>query len=408
MGNTLPDSLFRFFASLRLTVVLLALAILVVFFGTLDQVKWGVRHAQDIYFESFVAWTPIFALIKMMFTQVYDVELARAKIPLPGGSLLGLLLIINLVCAHFRHFKPRWKHLGISVLHGGLVLLLFSGFLVGFMQEESQMWIDEGARSNYSQSIYDNELVLIDTSGPDTDRVTAVPQSLLKDGAEIPLANLGVRLRILDFMPNSGLLRLAENPGFPATAADSGVAVHMGLTAMEKPRTFTEREVNTATAIVEVWQGDQRLGCWLVSNVLDDERFPPQRIEINGQSYIIALRFERTYYPFWLELENFTHEKYPGTDIPKHFASDVRLVDPERGENRPVKIYMNHPLRYRGLTFYQASFGPQEESTMLQVVANPAYLLPYLAVALVGLGMTIHFIQRLVNFASKGEREKAA
>ncbi len=52
---------------------------------------------------------------------------------------------------------------------------------------------------------------------------------------------------------------------------------------------------------------------------------------------------------FALTLLDFTHDRYAGTDIPKNFSSRVRLVDPERGENREVLISMNDPLRYRGL-----------------------------------------------------------
>jgi hypothetical protein len=52
---------------------------------------------------------------------------------------------------------------------------------------------------------------------------------------------------------------------------------------------------------------------------------------------------------------------------------------------------MNHPLRYEGLTFYQASFSPDETATVLQVVRNPGWLLPYLSVLLMGLGMTYQF-----------------
>ena len=42
-----------------------------------------------------------------------------------------------------------------------------------------------------------------------------------------------------------------------------------------------------------------------------------------------------------LQLLEFTHERYPGTDTPKNFQSRIRLTDPERGEDREVKIYMN-------------------------------------------------------------------
>ena len=51
------DRLLKFFTSLRLTVACLALALGLVFFGTLAQVKWGLWIVQDRYFDSwFVFW----------------------------------------------------------------------------------------------------------------------------------------------------------------------------------------------------------------------------------------------------------------------------------------------------------------------------------------------------------------
>ena len=45
-------SLFQFFSSLKLTVVLLTFSLILIFFGTLDQVQYGIWHTQELYFES--------------------------------------------------------------------------------------------------------------------------------------------------------------------------------------------------------------------------------------------------------------------------------------------------------------------------------------------------------------------
>ena len=37
------------------------------------------------------------------------------------------------------------------------------------------------------------------------------------------------------------------------------------------------------------------------------------------------MRFQRRYLPFSLTLIKFSHDIYPGTDIPKNFSSRVRL-----------------------------------------------------------------------------------
>jgi hypothetical protein len=62
---------------------------------------------------------------------------------------------------------------------------------------------------------------------------------------------------------------------------------------------------------------------------------------------------------------------------------------------------MNDPLRYRGFTFYQAGFDKNDKTTILQVVRNPAMLLPYIACGLVALGLVIQFSMHLFGFVKK-------
>jgi len=55
----LLDRLYKIFTSLRLTVVLLALGLLLVFWGTLAQVNLGLYKAQNDFFRSFfIYWQP--------------------------------------------------------------------------------------------------------------------------------------------------------------------------------------------------------------------------------------------------------------------------------------------------------------------------------------------------------------
>jgi hypothetical protein len=116
------------------------------------------------------------------------------------------------------------------------------------------------------------------------------------------------------------------------------------------------------------------------------------------------LRVQRAYYPSSLTLINFTHDRYAGTEIPKNFSSSLRLTTPEGRDDREVLIRMNEPLRYAGLTFYQAGFENDDLTSILQVVRNPSWLIPYIACALMTLGLTLQFGMHLVGFI--GRRRK--
>ena len=389
--------LLKFFSSLRLTIVLLSFALLVVFFGTLDQVHLGIYEAQKRYFESWLAlW-------------FYPAEwpggnsLQTFFIPLPGGFLLGILLIINLICAHFTHFRLSWQKIGITCIHTGLLFLIVSGFLTGMLQEESQMALDKGQAVRFSQNMRQAELVIIDKSDPYMDYVTSIPTSLLEERKTVTDPNLPFSLTTLHYYPNAELGLQAQNLEAVPTLATAGAGAKMGLVVFPQPLSRQDNVVNAQTAYITINTDEGPLGTWLVSSILDSDRFPPQQFDYQGKTYEIALRFKRTYYPFSLSLIEFTHERYPGTNVPKHFSSLVQLVNPEHSEDRQVLIYMNHPLRYSDYTFFQASFVPGGNTSILQVVKNPIRSLPYYAVLLVGLGLFFQFSTYLILFLKKRE-----
>ncbi|MDQ8195382.1 cytochrome c biogenesis protein ResB [Coraliomargarita sp. SDUM461004] len=386
--------LFKFFSSLKLTVVLLTFSMMLIFFGTLDQVQYGIWHTQKLYFESFIA---VWAYPEQ--APAYN-QLFWLRIPMPGGYLIGGLLFINLLAAHFTRFKMTWKKSGIFLVHFGLVLLLVSELMTDLLSKESQMPVDEGGRSNYSQSHRANELVLIDRSHPDYDSVHAIPATQLKAGKEIEVPNTPLSIRVVKYYPNAEIGRANNNATAPQSPADRGAAVKMGIFVTPQPVSYADDAINTATAYVEVLSPEGSLGTWLVSNVID-ERFPPQTVQAGDQSWEIALRFQRQYYPFEVELIDFSHDKYPGTEIPYNYSSEVMVHHQDSTKNQKALIYMNHPLRYEGLTFYQASFANQDRTSIFQVVRNPGWLLPYVSVLLMGLGMCVQFGMHFFKFLGK-------
>jgi cytochrome c biogenesis protein ResB len=121
-------------------------------------------------------------------------------------------------------------------------------------------------------------------------------------------------------------------------------------------------------------------------------------VEVDGTTYWLALRHKRQYKPYSIKLIDFRHDRYLGTDTPRNYSSQIQLVDSENNENREALIYMNNPLRYRGETFYQASFKQGDRGTVLQVVRNPGWLLPYIACTLGAVGMLLHFGMSLTRF----------
>src|SRR5690606_10233282 len=146
--------------------------------------------------------------------------------------------------------------------------------------------------------------------------------------------------------PNAPIGLAEKNPGSRPVATDQGVAARMPLAVFPQPLDRTVNGINTATALVRLSAGGESLGTWLVSNIMD-ENFPPQQFSHGRRTYDIATRFTRGYVPYLIELLEFRHGRYPGTDIPRNFSSQVRIINPQTGEDRNALIYMNHPLRYQ-------------------------------------------------------------
>lgn len=268
------------------------------------------------------------------------------------------------------------------------------------------MAIDEGGQANYSETVLENELVFIDRSQSDLDTVHTIPTALLKKGRRIAIPDSDLSVRAIQYYPNAKIARASEASGASAlnrTIANRGIVERIDLQVLEQPMDYSQDAINTATAFIEIFDAsDTSLGIWLVSNVID-ERFPPQIIQTDSKSLEIALRFKRTYHPFTVELLDFTHEKYPGTEIPYNFSSEVFVNDLNQNKKQKALIYMNHPLRYGGLTFYQASFANEDTTSILQVVKNPGWLLPYVSVLLMGLGMCFQFGMHFIKFSRKAK-----
>lgn len=368
-------------ASLKITLFGLFGYLLIVFFGTIAQVKLGIYYAQKEYFSSLFVWKTF----------------GNINLPiLPGGLLLGTILTINLIAAIIHNKLYRFKKLGLFFVHFGLIVLLAGGAITQFYSVESQLIIDEGATKNYSQDYRYSELVFIDQSGKDTDFIVAIPDSLLKDGAKLTHPDLPFNVKIQNYYKNA---YVSMEKVSPEQKKVEGITKGMGKNMFLLPLPLVTQDdlVDTPVAIITLSTETANLGTWLIS-----ERFgQAQTVETPEKSYLIELRKRRYYTAYTLFLKDFRFDRYLGTEIPKNYSSAMHLLDPRTNEERDVLVYMNHPLRYEGKTYYQASFGQDEKTSVLQVVENPGWFFPYLSCTIISLGLLWHFFLSLKRFTER-------
>jgi len=114
----------------------------------------------------------------------------------------------------------------------------------------------------------------------------------------------------------------------------------------------------------------------------------PTLATVGNATLEITYGAEPIYLPFSLQLKDFQMEKYPGSDSPSSFASELVLNDRERNVSRNVRVFMNNTLNYRGYKFFQSSYDQDEAGTVLSVNADQlGTTVTYIGYLLLSLGM---------------------
>jgi hypothetical protein len=119
------------------------------------------------------------------------------------------------------------------------------------------------------------------------------------------------------------------------------------------------------------------------------------RVSTKDRSFAMWLAHTAYPLPARIRLVDFKAEYYPGSDVPRSFESSVLLADGQT--MRGAVISMNHPLRYKGYTFYQSAYGTDtggQTYSVLQVVKNPGRVLPYLASFVILAGLAAQVLLR--------------
>lgn len=311
------------------------------------------------------------------------------------------------------------KRSGIVLLHGGVGLLMFSELLVGLYAHESQMLINEGETKNYSEDVRAVELAFVDESNPEHDLQVVVSEDRLKAMKPITHPDLPFVIQPLEFHDNtakSKALTAEERKEFGDDLR--GVAKAITLPPAE-PANGLEKEIDMAAVRVRLENVEgESLGTWLFG-----QRLEPQDVLVNGKSYETSLRYARKYHPYSVHLVDAEHTTYVGApSTPKDYSSYVKIVDPETGfEADDIRIWMNNPLRYRGETLYQSGMdilrrsdgrpildretGEPRRYTVLQVVTNRGWMLPYVCCMIVMTGMLVQFVITLSRFQGRRARE---
>lgn len=160
-----------------------------------------------------------------------------------------------------------------------------------------------------------------------------------------------------------------------------------------------ESEKNTMAALVrisKVLEGvEDSQEVWLSDATRED-------FLVGGSEFSGFIGKKLVKLPFTLTLNEFKMETNPGTDEAASYESFVKIGD---GKDL-AHIYMNHPLKKDGFTFYQASYSQDDQGeyhSVLSVNQDPGRWLKYLGSLILVLGLLIHYL--IVYKAMASSRE---
>ena len=465
----------RYFLSLKLTVTLLSLSMVLVFCGTLAQVDKGIWTVMEQYFRTWIAWIDL-----SIFTKSESVS--SVSLPFPGGFLIGSLLSLNLLIVHAKTFRifvrgkrliigsillfsgliltagvilgwgsapvattesdAFWrvlfrlgrgtlaavilfiacyflykKRAGMVLLHAGILMLLIGEFFTALFAVESTMTVREGQAINFIDRSQRFEIAFIETSNPNFDRVTIIPAKMLKPGKEIKSDQLPFSIYVHSMFANSSQPQLITNingfstdnyPNYKSVGEKFFVAPTREVSGASGERNAPAFDIELLDKSSGDSLGRFMLSLWFYPNFVNQIWDLPNEYSLDSKKFKFYLRNEREFTesisgnPYSIELLDFVHDKYEGTQTPKDFTSKIRLINEGDEVDRELKIWMNNPLRYSKRTFYQSGFLPDDKGTVLQVVRNDSWMIPYLSCMIVFVGMGAQFIWSMGRAKKKG------
>lgn len=136
-------------------------------------------------------------------------------------------------------------------------------------------------------------------------------------------------------------------------------------------------------------------------NLIYQEGFLPVSNKVkleDGRELFLSYGAKAIETPFSIFLQDFQLERYPGSESPSSYASEVIVEDGD--EEMPYRIFMNNVLDYKGYRFFQASYDNDERGTVLSVNHDAiGTFVSYLGYFLMTVGMFFTFFSKSSRFS---------
>ena len=301
------------------------------------------------------------------YSMVYNTKWFELILLLLSANLIGRTIILKMY---------RKEKLSVLLFHLSFVIMIIGAGITRYLGWEGSIHIREGEEQN---SCFSNEKYIAysekDAGGKiiDSRSVTYHMTSVSADTYEksLKINNKHYNLVLTKIIPNA-IEKHSDNQ-------DDGALKAVGVNPAEQntgQNAFIFHLISgQESTTVYLWDKESE------NNATTSCQIGDKTLEISYGSKITAL-------PFKIKLNDFVLERYPGSNSPSGYKSDVVLIDEAANVRKPYMIFMNNILKYKGYRFYQSSYDQDEKGTVLSVNHDLAGML----VTYTGYGLLFLFI----------------
>lgn len=390
-ARSLPGRVFDFFSGFGLATTLLLLLGVLTWLATLEQVDRGLYDTLNKYFD----WKAWYLFPEIDGRTIY--------FPLPGGYWVCALLLLNLTLGGVIRARKGWKHAGVLISHFGILIMLVAGGVTQHFSERGHLEVGEGETADTAEDYFEH---VVEVAEIKNGQPTAIHE--IRGEWLIDLQGDKRRLFRLPNLPFDLQLTRYESNAMPVAATERAPAqsepVVDGYFLMSRPAE-KDAEANTAACYARVLHRDGTSGG---AFILAAASFQPFTVRHDGRVFTVDMKKHLWPMPFKVRLDKFTAEFHPGTNRAKRYESEIARI--ENGKEARSIISMNAPMRYEGLTFFQAKFGPpgagpgEKLYSVFEVVRNPGDQWPKYSLYIVSFGLGLHFLLKLIFFFTARSR----
>ena len=394
--RSIPRKILDLLSGFGLATLTMLLLGLLTWFATLEQIDNGLYPTLTKYFD----WKSVFLLP--------EINGKLVPLPLPGGYWVCALLLVNLILGGVIRIRKGWRHYGNLISHFGIIFMLLGGGVAHHFSERGNMAVGQGESSNVAEDYFEYVVEVTEIKDSKPGKIHVIRGKDIDDLKDAKLRTF--RLPELPFdLQLTGYLNNTVPVSANERAPDRQQLIADGYFLMAKPKLEKAEEAERYTA-----------GCYARILGRDGEKskpfilagasFHPFSYRYQDRIFTVDMRKRSWVMPFTLKLDRFTAAFHPGTMRPSKFVSEVTRL--ENGGEAKVTIQMNEPMRYEGLTFFQASYGPPGAGpgtkmySVFEIVKNPADKWPEYSLWIVAFGMAVTFLIKLGSFLTAGSRKK--